>query len=267
MVKSTQLCWWMVGCLSKQCHHVIFVIDADEWEVELWLNFWSHVFLRRGILGRGIHGQRSFFWGIQTSIRLKSWRSMELVLSFASNAVLITHPFAPRHRNPFRAEMFDELSFSPSIVKHMQCFFGFEASPDYKLGLKTDCHWCACCSRFPSHSLSDLLESKNLRIKTLAKMSEASDIFRCFKWCFKKKPRFTSSAKWQSSVSLSWGTDYGDAVWGGLVTLKRRLVCCRRRSGEPDRDPPTQAEIQEIFEESAGLFSAFLEITSLSFVT
>eukprot|EP00913_Durusdinium_trenchii_P011669 g10958.t1 len=40
-------------------------------------------------------------------------------------------------------------------------------------------------------------------------------------------------------------TDYGDAVWGGLVTLKRRLMCCRRSGGEPDRDPPTQAEIQE----------------------
>ena len=40
------------------------------------------------------------------------------------------------------------------------------------------------------------------------------------------------------------GTDYGDAVWGGLVTLKRRLMCCRRSGGEPDRDPPTQAEIQ-----------------------
>lgn len=35
-------------------------------------------------------------------------------------------------------------------------------------------------------------------------------------------------------------TDYGDAVWGGLVTLRRRL--CWRRAGS---DPPTQAEIQE----------------------
>lgn len=41
------------------------------------------------------------------------------------------------------------------------------------------------------------------------------------------------------------GTDYGDAVWGGLVTLKRRLVCCRRSSGLASHDPPTQAEIQD----------------------
>lgn len=40
-------------------------------------------------------------------------------------------------------------------------------------------------------------------------------------------------------------TDYGDAVWGGLVTLKRRLLCCRRNTANQDRDPPTQAEIQE----------------------
>jgi len=40
-------------------------------------------------------------------------------------------------------------------------------------------------------------------------------------------------------------TDYGDAVWGGLVTLKRRLMCCRRNIANQDRDPPTQAEIQE----------------------
>ena len=37
-------------------------------------------------------------------------------------------------------------------------------------------------------------------------------------------------------------TDYGDAVWGGLVTLRRRLSCCRKPRGG---DPPTQAEIQE----------------------
>eukprot|EP00434_Breviolum_minutum_P005295 symbB.v1.2.004670.t1/scaffold230.1/size260421/7 len=40
-------------------------------------------------------------------------------------------------------------------------------------------------------------------------------------------------------------TDYGDAVWGGLVTLKRRLMCCQRNIANQDRDPPTQAEIQE----------------------
>ncbi|CAJ1410489.1 unnamed protein product [Effrenium voratum] len=38
-------------------------------------------------------------------------------------------------------------------------------------------------------------------------------------------------------------TDYGDAVWGGLVMLKRRLCC--RRSSHSGIDPPTQAEIQE----------------------
>lgn len=54
------------------------------------------------------------------------------------------------------------------------------------------------------------------------------------------------SAKAQfHQLRVARGTDYGDAVWGGLVTLKRRLVCCRRSSGLASHDPPTQAEIQD----------------------
>lgn len=49
------------------------------------------------------------------------------------------------------------------------------------------------------------------------------------------------------------GTDYGDAVWGGLVTLKRRLMCCRRNIANQDRDPPTQAEIQDRVQAACGL--------------
>ena len=64
--------------------------------------------------------------------------------------------------------------------------------------------------------------------------------------------------------SLSWpqtnvfqGTDYGDAVWGGLVTLKRRRMCCQRNIANQDRDPPTQAEIQDRVQAACGIRVTF----------